>query len=299
MPILPITGKLLPTNMRNLAYLGEIAAFTRLAYGGVRVWENRPNLAVEQGLSKSEGKQRFWERVFVELIGTSAYLFFLHLGQDLVSKMAESKWFAGKAQLPLIKGTHPALTSREVEEVNKAITRVYGEGRQGLIHRVLYEHPAEKNGKTLIRKGKTIIRPKASLATLAKELEKVGGGLLQKVQSHQPYMNELENFARLMNRRANKVILSGVLLSAVVGGFVTQWMNDRLFAPFIHKSLQKKYKTPVSSTQPQGATQAYPMSDTYQPRPSFNNPATIPFQPGNPYYESVPNRANATQGALS
>lgn len=233
MPLLPITSQLNPlAGMRNVIYLAEIAALTRLTTGVVRVVQNQPSKLQDPKLSMNQKRQAFWERVFVELFGTAGYIFFLHLGQDLASKVFEKKLKIPKLSTDNLVKQGIQLDTSQTIRASAAVQDVFGPHQeravknesQGLIHRVLYGQKVKNQGKTLIQR--------ANLSTLH---EKLGTELFQKVRPM------VEPFAKATNRAASLSILSGVVLSALYGGFVTQALNDRAIAPMLKRFMKWRY----------------------------------------------------------
>lgn len=241
----PITAKLNAfAGMRNLAYLAEIAALTRMMTGVVRVLQNKPSKFKDPNLSQNQKRQAFLERFFVEIIGTSGYIFFLHLGQDLFAKLFEAR--AKLQKLPYLAATTQGLTKNEIALANEAIRDVYGphsagfrhEG-QGLIYRVLYGDELQREAEVTIgdevKKVTQSVVQKANLSTLH---EKLGDELFAKVRQAAPH---LDQFTRSINKAASVSVLGGVVLSALYGGVMTQWVNDRVIAPIFKKFLKKRY----------------------------------------------------------
>ena len=318
MGLLPITSKLLPFRARNLAYLAEVAALTRAATGVVRVLENRPSKQKDDKLSPNEKRQALLERCFVEIFGTAAYMAFLHLGQDAVDhiqahfdntpipKLDKAKLSAGV--LEKIELTLKDL-NLDVDRFNELIEKLYhpehiGPGheltqkRTGLLYRVLYED--EKTGqKATLASLKAMIEKKAA----DKVPEKVSEDIQKLFKQLNKDFGELEHFAGKNNVWAASAILTGVFLSATVGGSVTQWMNDYLVAPGAKKWLNKNFiagklkpvtehLAPVLNPAPplQGVKPAANDNHTLQPHAAvattpinpFNVAASNPVLPPNP-----------------
>lgn len=265
---LPITSQLLPFRWRNLVYLAEVAALTRMATGVARVMENRPSKQNDPRLTKNEKRQALTERFFVEILGTMGYMGFLHIGQDIVDKVysrtgPKIPTFAQleKTDIGKYNALKTALSQFKlsVEDFDNRIKELYQdkEGRTaGLLHRVLYEHerPLKDNASNLLKdeSGKTVVvSEKATLARLQdiivkqakhsaaplapEEMPKAFQALMK------AHCKELTEFASQNNKWAAGAILFGVSLSAFVGGTLTQWMNDRLVAPHAKHWLNKKF----------------------------------------------------------
>jgi hypothetical protein len=172
----------------------------------------------------------------------------LHLGQDVASK-----FFDRAVKIPFIPESAiqaGRLSAKERLAANAAIESAFGKNTPGLMQRVLYSNPITLGGKPTHRK--------ASLGTLREVMHdqlgaKAGEELFAKSRGF------VEDFARRLNRNASLTIIAGVACSALYGGFVTQWVNDRLFAPFLKQTFQKRYGAGAQPTQaPTDSYQAAP-----------------------------------------
>lgn len=266
---MPITSKLLPFRASNLVYLAEVAAITRLATGVMRVYENRPSQQKNPNVTPSEKRQALAERFFVEIIGTAGYMAFLHMGQDLVGALYDRVY--KKTALPKLSDeagaklkAHLDTLKLDVGKFNKLIEELYhpdklqdGKPTSGLIYRVLYEDEVKD------AQGKFVARPRANMnglkkliikkfkedfpnelppeldKTVAKELKNILGGC-----------EELRNFATKNNAWASAGIITGVALSAFVGGTITQWANDRVVAPWLSRKFNDKAIKPIQPQLP-------------------------------------------------
>jgi hypothetical protein len=240
---LPITAKILPYQ-KNLVYLASAAVVTRMGIAGMRVWENRPSNNNNPDLTENQKRQGLLERFFVEVPGTLLFTVLpLHFGQDVASKLFEKN--ASSLKIPQFGKGHQALglASHEIETLNNVLKEVFGrynpETKQheatteGLIYRRLFgqEKPVGQLGKT-----ETVT---ASLVTLKKRLP---DDVYRKVAP------QLKEFALKLNRSSCWSILGGVLLSALMGGVITQRANDDIVAPTSKKWLAKHHpETPKPS----------------------------------------------------
>lgn len=240
---LPITAKILPYQ-KNLVYLASTAVVTRMGIAGMRVWENRPSNNNNPDLTQNQKRQGVMERFFVEVPGTLLFTVLpLHLGQDFASKLFEKN--SASLKIPQFGKGHQALglAAHEIETLNNALKEVFGRYNpetqqheattEGLIYRRLFgqEKPVGQSGKK-----ETVT---ASLATLKKRLP---DDVYRKVAP------QLKEFALKLNRSSCWSILGGVLLSALMGGVVTQRANDDIVAPGSKKWLAKHHpETPKPS----------------------------------------------------
>lgn len=303
---LPITSKLWPRRS-NLMYLAEVAVLTRLVTGVARVLENRPSKQKDPAMTEGQKKQAMVERFFVEILGTVGYMACLHLGQDLVDRINNGLQDNG-AMLKAIQDA-PMRNKQavdklakelkiEVQELEKKIKQSVQEVYQGntdnLIYRTLYEHELPLNDKT----GKPIIG-KTNLAAVKGQLKKqytdVADNVLDK--AFNDIVHEVKPLKKLAQRSNNLAILgivTGVATSAVMGGTVTQWLNDRVVAPSAKKFFARKkmQKTPadtvsaISQPKPQPAQFGQPLPQKslslLSPAPGIpvsSNPATPVYLP--------------------
>jgi uncharacterized membrane-anchored protein YhcB (DUF1043 family) len=268
---LPITSKLLPFRWRNVVYLAELAALTRLATGAARVMENRPSCQHDDRLSRDEKRQALVERFFVEILGTVGYMAFLHLGQDMVGGLF-SKF--GKTQIPSVK----ALSEEKKAAVAQALHKLgltldqfdrelqlhynpdlLKNPRSGLLYRTLYEHEVVRKD---VHGQPVKVFEKSTLADLQKKIVKhynLSAHLDEPTITRQfkevlRHFDTLESFALKMNKVGALCIGTGVLISAVIGGALTQLTNDGIIAPaaqayFKKKSLQAQNVLEKSSQQ--------------------------------------------------
>lgn len=301
MRFFPITAKLnVFAGAQTWVYLMYSTALARLATGLARVYQNRPS-AQDPSLSEAEKRQACIERFFVEIFGTLSYLLFLHLGQDVTAKFLEPKLKASLNDLvSRIESPTSGLTAKQALKAKTALTSIYGDSSSHFIDRYLY---GSKNGL------------RANLANMKAHMK--DDALFHYVRSSVP----LDTFTSMLRRRAALSVFGGVAASAIFGGLVTQWLNDRLFAPAVRRALEKRYNTPapntVSPTQgvsgpktaptinPMGAsvaTAAPTVSTTpttsFYSQPSFYN-ATSPYTKPSPNYSMpMPGVWSNTLGGL-
>lgn len=282
--MLPITSKLLPFRARNLAYLAEVAALTRMTTGVVRVMENRPSQQKDDKLSQNEKRQALAERFFVEIVGTAGYMAFLHLGQDLADKVQAC---LDKTPIPQID--HKNIPAKIQESLNKLnlhvndfnalIEKLYcpestgpkcklQDKRSGLIYRVLYEN--EKTGKkATLGNLQTLVQEKALTLTQTPD----SSAIANEVKQLLTHFEDLEKFATRNNVWAAGAILTGVLMSATVGGSVTQWMNDNLIGPGAKELLKKRFANGQAKPAPKTVTPIAATLASQQPLVQTANPA--------------------------
>lgn len=251
----PITAKLKPVSAENVRYLAETAVLTRLMIGAVRVYQNKPNRNQDPDVSQLDKRKTFLERVFVELVGTLGYLLVLHGGQDITAKLLEStkrydvnhfvrnaEWFSN-------------LSDREQKRFLQGVNEVFGE-KWGRMERVLFG-PGRQNGNMLNALKKQLNNPRL--------FAKVEEGMT-------PYVHRL-------NRAASASVLGGVALSALFGGLVIQWVNDRLVSPIISVLLDEftgngRANHPMMPSM----TPQSPVVDRFQRTPN-NTPYAPPYTP--------------------
>jgi hypothetical protein len=230
----PITARLNPfAGTQNWAYLIYSTAVTRFVTGLARVYEDRPS-AQDPALTEPEKRQACLERFFVETIGTTSYLLFLHLGQDIASKFLEPKLKENLKQLlSQIDDSKMGLSAKQASNAKNALTSIYGDQSSPLIARSLYGY-------------KTPDKKLASVSLVRMKSLMKDDSLFHYVRSSIP----LDGFTSMIRRRAAVSVLAGVAASAVFGGFVTQLLNDRLFAPTARRILEKRYNVKSGNVVP-------------------------------------------------
>jgi hypothetical protein len=234
----------------------------------MRVLENRPSKQKDPDISGAQKKQSMVERFFVEICGTMGYMLCLHLGQDLVDKLADlsdrrqeldflnqkDNLFKGVEQNPEFKATLEKLqiTINDLDQsLRESAEDVFGkyslagkERPNHMIFNTLYDHALPGSEATGSLSGK------ANLVTVKNRLkDKLIEGRNELAKSPQldealsKIVNEvrpLKDFVMKNNRLAVLGIAAGVASSAIVGGPLTQWMNDRVIAPSAKKVFTRK-----------------------------------------------------------
>lgn len=334
LPNFPITGKLWPSS-RNLMYMAEVAVLTRIATGIMRVMENRPSKQTDPKLSKNEKRQALVERFFVEIIGTVGYMGFLHLGQDLVDKLYSRLVVTipkiDVTKLPeqsqknlnrLIKDFKLGIDKIEQldYELNRMVRDVYvspqaklghGKETQDMLYRVLYGTDITftlKNGEK-----QTFQSAKANLGTL-KDRFKVEYQHLPDFKAQEHKLDEafgkiirevepLKKFAMRNNTWGSLAILSGVALSAWIGGTCIQKLCDGPVASTTKKMLNNKYKKDahVVSSKPAQETPAPKTLSLVSEAPPLLPPQAQQTAPPNmaPVYLPNPKQPTATPFAAN
>ncbi len=271
----PITAKLNPlAGLHNVGYLLEIAVLTRVITSLVRVWQNKPSKINDPRLTPNQKRQALLERAFVELLGTLGYIISLHLGQDLFAKAFEKGWLGRKMSIPTIAENLPGLKAGEAAIANDAIKEVFGKNTNGLICRVLYGTALDKEGKSIFHR--------ATLSTLLKALQlRMGEVSGESVFNH--IRPAVERLTRPANLAASLTILGGIITSALLGGLVTQWVNDRIVAPFLSKTLTRIYgkQTLPDKVKPRGLPTYQPFIQQPQSAASFPQPVFNTVSPAN------------------
>lgn len=249
-------------------YLAEVAVLTRLATGLTRVLENRPSKQQNPQLSEGQKKQAMAERFFVEILGTMGYMACLHLGQDLVDKLANCQTrILNLSNESLLKGLecapHLNHLTQLLKKINLAVddldlklresvAETYGEvGKpfKNPVFSTLYEHelPGSTEKLPLVGKANLQTVKKQWLTKIEQVAEQKGVVLphpeidaaLSKIVNE---VKPLKAFAKRNNHLAVLGIFTGVVGSALVGGSLTQWMNDRVIAPGAKKFFNRAVK---------------------------------------------------------
>ncbi len=242
-------------NGRNLVYLAEIAALTRLAIGAVRTYRNLPSKNDSVEISQNEKRKAFWERFFIEIPGSLSSIFILHAGQDLFSKYYENRVL--KKAIHSIKEKFGDHTSKEAiakglsyddaNAFNRGIDYVFGTETYGVVDRFL-------NGVDIKRGGKTV-RIEANLESFAKQ---AGDDVLRKVE------RDLRPLFNLANWCTNKSVIGAAMLTAIFGGVLLQLFNDRVYSPFLNQLFKEKKDVKTVPLNP--APELIPINRLQQPQ---------------------------------
>ncbi len=320
--LMPVTSKLVP-RPRNLMYLAEVAVLTRLATGLTRVLENRPSKQNNPTLTEGQKKQAMAERFFVEILGTMGYMACLHLGQDLVDLLTRCKSrvlkFSDERLVKDLKSLDDSQFSDfkkmldnlniQVHELDSKLKESVAEtyGAQGTafknpVFSTLYEHelPGSTKDHSLLGKA-NLVTVKNQFRKKVEQVAEKGGVTLEPQQldaALSKIVNEvkpLKEFAKRNNQLAVLGIFTGVVGSALVGGSLTQWMNDRVIAPGAKKFFNRKQpkKGAATLTPPLVSPLADPMPVvTHKALSLVSAPAALPM-PAVPVY--LPNPKTQAQ----
>lgn len=204
------------------------------------------------------------------------------------------------------------------EQLRDSFNEIYGHGdatqvKENALFKTLYEHDRapigskEANfGRSNLGEVKNSLLKKCEARLLDPEVLKLNHGIQPEIQKAEldtalkTIINEvkpLKDFARRNNRLAIFGVLTGVATSALVGGTMTQWMNDRVIAPSAKKFFTKKevgkakakMMTPLATTTPAPSRPLSLMSAA----PGL--PAPKPLPPVSPAY--LPNPKMQASGA--
>jgi hypothetical protein len=313
-------------------YLAEVAVLTRLATGLTRVLENRPSKQKNPALSESQKKQAMAERFFVEILGTMGYMACLHLGQDLVDLLSRCKSrvlkFSDETLVSDLKGLEDAqfkdvkklldklnITVNDLDsKLKESVAETYGAQGKAFkkpVFSTLYEHelPGSTKDNPLLGKANLVTVKNQLKKKVEQVAEKQGLSLQHPELDHalSKIVNEvkpLKEFAKRNNQLAVLGIFTGVVGSALVGGSLTQWMNDRVIAPgakkFFNRKQHKKGPTPLATPDASSASAAPVMHKALS---LISTPAAMPMPPvpvylPNPKTQAHPPIFMAQQPAL-
>lgn len=219
----PMLKKLAPiqggrVNTRNLVYMAEIALLTRLAVGAARIYKSRPANQSDPNMTAQDKKKSFYERLFMEIIGTGSYVTFLHFGSDLFANLME---FSNRHKIPqLHQALQHKLSGYEYQKFDSVFSKMFNHNGVGMVDTVL-------NGKT------SMVSHDISRPTLDYFKTHLGENLFKKVeQDLTPFIKKTANKSAVIS------ILGGALLGAFVGGNVIQKFNDNALAPFLSRVMK-------------------------------------------------------------
>lgn len=197
-----------------MLYLASSAVLTRLGIAGVRVWQNEPSKNHNPEYSKVDKYSALWERIFVEFIGTGGYMLTIHAGMDVFANFIEQK-----LKLPLFKkgrdklpGFSDKQTQATFHKVNRALKDVYGESERGIIKRSIFDGASRKRLFDQLKKAHVDVENPI-------------------IQKH--VVNKLDDYIMKLNKHCAYTWGVGILLGALFGGVVIQFVNDRIFAPYV------------------------------------------------------------------
>ncbi|WP_303673404.1 hypothetical protein [Vampirovibrio chlorellavorus] len=298
-------------------YLAEVAVLTRLATGLTRVLENRPSKQKNPTLSEGQKKQAMAERFFVEILGTMGYMACLHLGQDLVDGLTRCKdrvlKFSDESLVKDLKSLDESqfsgikkmldklnITVNDLDaKLKESVAETYGPQGSAFkspVFKTLYEHelPGSTDKKTLLGKANLVtvknqfkkkVEQVAEKSGVALEHQQLDAALSKIVNEVKP----LKDFAKRNNQLAVLGIFTGVVGSALVGGSLTQWMNDRVIAPsakkFFNRKQQKKGAIPLAASplSPVPSAASDP-AVTHKALSLVSAPSVMPLVPPVPVY---------------
>lgn len=253
----------------NLIYLAKVAFLTRLGIGVVRVLENHPSQVKDPDVSLVDKKKSFYERIFIEIFGTSGYIFSMHVAQDIAAKWHEVNnqdllentrkivhsdlRDLGNTDTSLKEWISPDEIEAAIKKFDTEFKETFGEKASGLINRSLSGKDVKKDGVILYRTG-TQDELMKRLRMPSMDPDNPGKVLLDKIENS-VLLNKIEqtvskHFTSKLNILSSKTILFGVVVGAAFGGFAIQWLNDRILAPIL-KRIYGSSSRPVAPT-PQG-----------------------------------------------
>lgn len=210
----PITAKLSPFRRENLKYLFASAIVTRFGVSVLRTEENHPKRLKALDMTQTEKKQAFAERIFMEFGGTAAYIILLHLGQDIGAKFIE-KWqksILKNAKVECLNELSEGNFGIKKEDFSKTFDKILNNlNTRNIISRMLYP---DKLGHR-ITKGEFCNDLGISVD---RELPKA-----------------FDKLAKRLNAMCFGALFTGVLVSAVIGGYGIQLFNDKIFSKYIKR----------------------------------------------------------------
>ncbi len=225
-PAFRMLPRLNPLKSENLLYLASSAVITRLTVAGIRVWENQPEKNNNPEYNKVDKFSTLWERIFIEIFGTVGYMITMHVAWDMMANLYERN-----LKLPLMEtagkiksfvGMTEAESLDIAQKVNKALKEVYGESEKGvgLIDRAIFGPSPNKQAT------------RKNLLNAFERLNIKNPEVIKEIMGELKASGTIENFISELNKKCTKTMIVGVLLGAIFGGVVIQYVNDRLFSPY-------------------------------------------------------------------
>ncbi|MBX2861228.1 MAG: hypothetical protein KTR14_08330 [Vampirovibrio sp.] len=240
-PLFPITSQYLPTP-NNINALLEIAFINRIATGGLRAVENMPGRMADPMRSDLDKVKAAWERVFVEIFGITVFILSMYMGMDATGRLLNR--FVSHPKLQFDASANQAKLESHLKDLN-------GLSREGLLQKAQAVADktfcGKKGAPEIVR---ALTKDKASLITFQKNLldalsnDKTVQGTsdqLTKVAQEVAKTPSLSKFVSHYNKMVTTAMLSGILLiSPFMGGGLIQWLNDRMFSPWMDRVLRKR-----------------------------------------------------------
>lgn len=233
--VLPIASR-----MWNPGELIKAAVFTRIGIGLLRLEENIPTAKRKPHLTKEQKYASFFERVFMEVFGVGLQVFSIYSLQEPVSRLFES---VGYLRSPSIKNLESSfarnLTREQKNAINKAFHNVYASS--------VSKHPKGIIAKQIFHKNSVIAKPGEVKRIIAKLL---GFNDIKSLPKH-----VLDASNRLIGGYHRKLWVAsavtlgtGVVASALLTGYLMQWLNDSVVAKKIIPWINQKIG--ISSSKP-------------------------------------------------
>lgn len=246
---LPFTYRVLPISLNNLSYLARVTILTRALTAVARMAvtypanlkkildTKKPDNPVEALQQDIDMKLAFWERVFVEVFDTGAFVTALHLTQDIFSKLSQ-RAFAAKLKVPqfneaTLAAHHPQVAEaiahlspqkqqQALSALRKAVHQTFGE--PNLIYRALL--PDLKDNTTMAYL--THAEHKLSTALKAREFDPATITRLSKALMENPALHTLQ---KRTNWLAGLTLTAAALIAGpLFTGVFVQYLSDNLWS---------------------------------------------------------------------
>ncbi|MBX2861021.1 MAG: hypothetical protein KTR14_07290 [Vampirovibrio sp.] len=291
--------------IERLKYLVVSAIILRMVVAAQRIYMNRPDSPVNQhsSLSEEDRQVRFYERCFVEGLGTLANVVSLHFGMDMVAS-AINKYKSEYLAMPKSVLQHienSSLTKGEKNAFRQSLFTVFGT-RDQMKHR-LSKVIFERAGFTRL-KGDLFNRLQVQNADLNVFDRDTGQVLVEKGNYTNPYFDlyrtikvELRNygFTKRSSRAAWVAFIGGAVSTALIGGSLIQYLNDRIVSPILKQKIGHKFgESAPAELQIEGSEHPIPIQSTNPESVVSGAPTTVEHNPLLPWSNFTGNPAVQT-----
>lgn len=246
---LPIASRMLKP--RELLIAG---ALTRMGIGLLRMEENLPTAKRKPELPKDQKWASLFERIFIEGFGVPLHVLSVYLFQEPVAKLLEGSKHLRLPSAESLKGTSLSVPERKAiaEAMQQAYAQPGSRTPHGIIARQIYERQRHMASIGDIR------RQVAKAITGQPQIEKLPSRVAAGLNT------ALMGFQRKLWVSSAATLGFGILSSAILTGYVLQWLNDypvsKKAIPWLLRTF--KLQDNVSAGQLPGASPQVPPTQT-------------------------------------
>lgn len=237
-------------------FLLSSAIATRVLIGVARIGVENPYADFKHPLTQREKWRGFLERCFIEGVGIPIHFLMTYMSQDPIGNVLE-RFFL---KPPTLEKNAFGLAESQVKPLNDAIKAVYLHGGKeyprGVISQQIFKD---------LRPGKLYDK----FSELKNLVEKLSPAAKDGVMQH------ILNFEHKVNWFGAGTLFAGVVIGAVLSGYVLQWVNDKFVSPKILPWVMDTLGIPKD---PEKKSPAKPVESAVQPSPE-PIAAAYPYSP--------------------